>query len=186
MRWKRNFSLLRQLLYHAKCFLSIVFRKNLQKTSRKRIFPYGKRDLTHSSNHCDISNYAKATKITTTNRAKIYHPIFCTKILAKNRAKWIFTNLRQRCIIEFPIRQPIRVGTYPCTACWFLAKYQSNDIRTHLKPPVVLFLCFSLDKRRGFPPFFAIFRTSDIYYIVQIVKIIEKGWKFLSRGGIMI
>ena len=32
--------------------------------------------------------------------------------------------------------------TYSCTACWFLAKYQSYDIPAHLKPPVVLFFAF--------------------------------------------
>ncbi len=87
-----------------------------------------------------------STKNTATNAIKFFTLYFLTKILTKNRTKWIFTNCPGWCIIEFPskVRGPRPALFISCTICSFSAKYQSNDISAQGKTPVVLSLCRKL------------------------------------------
>ena len=186
MRWKRNFSLFTAVIIPQEKPFVNSFPKKISKNLHFLRNPYIKRSFCNFKNHYDKSIYAKTPKTTTTNRVKIYHPIFCTKILTKNRAKWIFTNLRKRCIIKFPIRQPIRVGHLSLHSLLVFSEISILWYPSALKTACCAFFIHFSCEKRGESPFFYYFLTLDIYYIVQIVKIIEKGWKFYTECGIMI
>ena len=77
--WKRNFSLLRQLLYHAKYLLSSVFRKIFFIfLLQAHIFekPLYSKDFSDQHFHYDIYFWTKAPKKTTTKPIKNLPLIF--------------------------------------------------------------------------------------------------------------
>ncbi len=84
---------------------------------------------------------AKYTKITTTIRDKFFVLYFLPKFTTKNRTKWIFTNLCRGCIMIIPnkaLGPRLRFINIPAQLVDFSAKYQSYDICTQRKTPVVL------------------------------------------------
>ena len=113
--WKRNFSLLRHILYHAKSRLSIGFENFFGKAKSPLLITRASRI---NAVRCPISAPAtlfstcdttatrplcrKSTKSTTTNQPKIFALYFSPKFTTKNRTKWIFTNPAPRCIMKVP------------------------------------------------------------------------------------
>lgn len=125
-RWKRNFSLLRQLLYHVPPLLSSDFSKKylffhisycFRTVLRKILFCFS-----FVKKHIPQQSLLKSTKTSPTS-ARIFSPLYISpKITTKNRTKWIFTKSAFGCIIQFPseVRSASVLHGFPAQPFCFL------------------------------------------------------------------